>query len=120
MRRILRRRGRADKALPGLVFTLTIALRRGAYFRGLLDRGRMKVLLATHTFIWWDSDPLRLTPKTLAICQDAGNTLLLSVASVWEMQIKRHSHFRRKNWPLRETLCASGKTPRGQVIVFLV
>ena len=50
----------------------------------------MKLLLDTHTFIWWDSDPLRLTPHVLEICQDTENLLLLSVASVWEMQIKLH------------------------------
>lgn len=48
----------------------------------------MKLLLDTHTFIWWDSDPRRLTPHVLEMCQDPGNLLLLSVASVWEMQIK--------------------------------
>jgi len=24
----------------------------------------MKLLLDTHTFIWWDSDPIRLSPNT--------------------------------------------------------
>ena len=48
----------------------------------------MKLLLDTHTFIWWDSAPHRLTPRVLDICQDPENVLLLSVASVWEMQIK--------------------------------
>ena len=48
----------------------------------------MKVLLDTHTFIWWDSEPLRLSPQVLNICQNPENLLLLSVASVWEMQIK--------------------------------
>jgi PIN domain nuclease of toxin-antitoxin system len=48
----------------------------------------MKLLLDTHTFIWWDSDPRRLTPHVLEMCQDPANLLLLSVASVWEMQIK--------------------------------
>jgi PIN domain nuclease of toxin-antitoxin system len=51
----------------------------------------MKLLLDTHTFIWWDSDPLRLTPEVLEMCQDTKNLLLLTVASVWEMQIKRTS-----------------------------
>ena len=48
----------------------------------------MKVLLDTHTFIWWDSEPLRLSPQVLNMCQNPENLLLLSVASVWEMQIK--------------------------------
>ncbi len=48
----------------------------------------MKLLLDTHTFIWWDSDPAKLPPHVLALCQDRDNTVLLSVVSVWEMQIK--------------------------------
>jgi len=48
----------------------------------------MKLLLDTHVFIWWANEPERLTPKVLSLCKDAENTLILSVASVWEMQIK--------------------------------
>ena len=48
----------------------------------------MKVLLDTHAFIWWDSDPTKLSPQARAACQDRSNLVLLSVASVWEMQIK--------------------------------
>jgi len=48
----------------------------------------MKLLLDTHAFIWWDSEPERLSLTVLALCQNQENTLLLSVASVWEMQIK--------------------------------
>ena len=48
----------------------------------------MKVLLDTHAFIWWDSDPAKLSPQARAACQDRANLVLLSVASVWEMQIK--------------------------------
>jgi PIN domain nuclease of toxin-antitoxin system len=48
----------------------------------------MKLLFDTHAFIWWDSEPSRLSRRVLALCEDRTNTLLLSVASVWEMQIK--------------------------------
>lgn len=48
----------------------------------------MKLLLDTHAFIWWDSDPLRLSQNALRLCQDPGNRLLLSAGSAWEMQIK--------------------------------
>ena len=48
----------------------------------------MKVLLDTHTFIWWDTDPSQPSAQALRICQDANNQLLLSIASVWEMAIK--------------------------------
>lgn len=48
----------------------------------------MRLLLDTHAFIWWDSEPAGLSSRALSFCQDPGNTLLLSVASAWEMQIK--------------------------------
>jgi PIN domain nuclease of toxin-antitoxin system len=48
----------------------------------------MKLLLDTHTFIWWDGTPSELGSQARAACFDPGNELLLSVASVWEMQIK--------------------------------
>ncbi len=48
----------------------------------------MRLLLDTHTFIWWDSEPAKLSPQALALCQDQRNVLLLSVVSLWEMQIK--------------------------------
>jgi PIN domain nuclease of toxin-antitoxin system len=50
----------------------------------------MKLLLDTHAFIWWDSEPGNLSAHALALCQDPANTLMLSVASVWEMQIFCH------------------------------
>ena len=48
----------------------------------------MKLLLDTHTFIWWDSDPAQLSPPALAAVRDPANEAWLSVASVWEMVIK--------------------------------
>jgi PIN domain nuclease of toxin-antitoxin system len=48
----------------------------------------MKGLLDTHAFIWWDSDPSRLSAPALAFLLDPANTVYLSVVSVWEMQIK--------------------------------
>ena len=49
----------------------------------------MKLLLDTHAFIWWDSDPVHLSATALAFCSDPSHELLLSVASLWEMQIKQ-------------------------------
>ena len=49
----------------------------------------MRLLLDTHIFLWWDSAPDRLPPRARVLCEDPENELLLSVASVWEMQIKR-------------------------------
>lgn len=48
----------------------------------------MNFLLDTHAFIWWDSSPESLPKKVLSLFEDSGNSLFLSVASLWEMQIK--------------------------------
>jgi PIN domain nuclease of toxin-antitoxin system len=48
----------------------------------------MKVLLDTHAFMWWVSEPENLTPRVNALCRDPQNTVILSVASVWEIQVK--------------------------------
>lgn len=48
----------------------------------------MRLLLDTHVFIWWDLEPVRLSPRALALCQNPNHQLVLSVVSVWEMEIK--------------------------------
>ncbi len=48
----------------------------------------MNLLLDTHTFLWWSGQSTRLSATAVAICQDRANVLLLSLASVWEIQIK--------------------------------
>lgn len=64
----------------------------------------MRVLLDTQIFIWWDSEPLKLSAQTLALCQDQTNTLVLSVASVWEMQIKAQLGKLNLDRPLAEII----------------
>ena len=49
----------------------------------------MKGLLDTHAFIWCDSEPGKLSATAAAFVQDPGNTVLVSVVSVWEMLIKQ-------------------------------
>ena len=49
----------------------------------------MNLLLDTHVFIWWDSDPDKLSQAVLEAIKDKSNTLFLSVISVLEMQIKK-------------------------------
>lgn len=48
----------------------------------------MKLLLDTHVFVWWVSDPQRLSPTVLAAFCDPANQMLISIVSIWEMQIK--------------------------------
>ncbi|MBV1884526.1 MAG: type II toxin-antitoxin system VapC family toxin [Pseudomonadales bacterium] len=48
----------------------------------------MNLLLDTHAFIWLDLFPERLSNVAYEALIDEENKLYLSVASVWEMQIK--------------------------------
>ena len=70
----------------------------------------MKLLLDTHTFIWWDSSPQKLSPKALAFCQNPENTLLLSIASIWEIQIKLQLGKLSLNLPLPELIESQQQT----------
>ena len=48
----------------------------------------MKLLLDTHTFIWYVEDDARLPETTKEIIKSEENTLLISIASLWEISIK--------------------------------
>jgi PIN domain nuclease of toxin-antitoxin system len=47
----------------------------------------MKLLLDTHTFLWFLDDSPQLSQKGKALLE-ADNALLLSIASLWEIAIK--------------------------------
>ena len=48
----------------------------------------MKVLLDTHTFVWMDSAPAKLSAAAQRVLSNPANDLILSVVSVWEIAIK--------------------------------
>ena len=60
----------------------------------------MKLLLDTHTFIWWDREPSLIPEATLDLLQRS--QLLLSLVSLWEIQIKKQIGKLRLNMPLAE------------------
>ena len=64
----------------------------------------MKLLLDTHIFIWWADQPERLSQAALFALEDEANELLLSVASVWEMQIKIQLGKLKLSLPLKELI----------------
>ncbi|MEG4588278.1 type II toxin-antitoxin system VapC family toxin [Microcoleus sp. MOSTC5] len=76
----------------------------------------MKLLLDTHTFIWWDSSPQKLSPKALALCQNPENILLLSIGSIWEMQIKLQLGKLSLNLPLPELIESQQQTNNIEVL----
>ena len=48
----------------------------------------MRLLLDTHSFLWWVQDERALSAKARVAIADPDNECLLSLASCWEMAIK--------------------------------
>ena len=48
----------------------------------------MKLLLDTHTFIWFAENDPALSNTAHQLIADVNNDLLLSLVSIWEIQIK--------------------------------
>jgi PIN domain nuclease of toxin-antitoxin system len=64
----------------------------------------MKLLLDSHTFLWWNNEPDKLSSRVLEMCKDPNNTLFISVASIWEIQIKFQLKKLRLDKPLAEII----------------
>lgn len=49
----------------------------------------MKLLLDTHTFLWWLSSPDKLAQSAALALADPANEVHVSVITLWEIAIKR-------------------------------
>ncbi|MFL5768850.1 MAG: type II toxin-antitoxin system VapC family toxin [Chloroflexota bacterium] len=49
----------------------------------------MILLLDTHTLVWWLGDDPGVSPVARGAIADAGNDVVVSAATVWELTIKR-------------------------------
>jgi PIN domain nuclease of toxin-antitoxin system len=49
----------------------------------------VRLLLDTHTLLWWRDDSPRLSSRARSEIADATNEILVSVATLWEISIKR-------------------------------
>lgn len=58
----------------------------------------------THVFLWLMTEPNRVSPGVRAACLDEANRLVLSVVSLWEMQIKSSLGKLTLHVPLRQIL----------------
>ncbi len=47
----------------------------------------MKLLLDTHTFLWWAADDSRLPPSTRRLIGSGSNEVLVSSVSAWEIVV---------------------------------
>lgn len=71
----------------------------------------MKLLLDTHLLLWAANDSQRLSEAARAAIADPANTLVFSVASIWEVAIKRalgRPDFRTDSRVLRRALIENG------------
>lgn len=48
----------------------------------------MNLLLDSHTFVWWRDELHKLSSKAFTEISNSNNDIFLSVATVWELQIK--------------------------------
>ena len=64
----------------------------------------MRLLLDTHTFIWWFSNSKRLSSNSYELIIDPENDLVLSLISIWEIQIKSQLGKLTLNAPLPEVI----------------
>jgi PIN domain nuclease of toxin-antitoxin system len=71
----------------------------------------MKLLLDTRVILWAAGQPDRLSHETRALLGDAGNELLFSAASIWEIAIK--SGLGRKDFQVNARLLRRGLLDNG-------
>ncbi len=50
----------------------------------------MKILLDTHTFLWWNENSPRLSQKARDIISSGQEDIYLSAASTWEIALKAY------------------------------
>jgi len=70
----------------------------------------VKLLLDTHTFLWLDTQPERLSARAIEACMSQDNELYLSVASAWEIQIKVQINRLTLRVPLEQMVAAHRPT----------
>jgi PIN domain nuclease of toxin-antitoxin system len=51
----------------------------------------VRLLLDSHTLIWWLAGDMNLSPRARLAIEDAGNEVFVSAASVWELATKHRA-----------------------------
>jgi len=49
----------------------------------------MKLLLDSHAYLWWLADDPKLSATAKAAIADPANSVMVSAATIWEIEIKR-------------------------------
>lgn len=64
----------------------------------------VRLLIDTHVLIWFAQDSEELSENAFQLLKNRDNEILLSIASIWEMQIKSQLGKLRLNIPLPELI----------------
>jgi PIN domain nuclease of toxin-antitoxin system len=64
----------------------------------------MKLLLDTHAFLWLRSEPEKIPQSVLDAYYNINNDVFLSMASIWEIQIKHQLGKLELNIPLQQLI----------------
>ena len=62
----------------------------------------MRLLLDTHTLIWFFAGDSQLSTNARILIEDEDNNKLVSIASIWEMPIKQSNGDLNLSLPLHE------------------
>ena len=66
------------------------------------------LLLDTNVFLWWEASSSRLNNRAARLLADEGNRVFVSVASIWEITIKRRVRKLAFEGSVTDALIASG------------
>ena len=64
----------------------------------------MKLLLDTHVFLWLRNEPEKIPQPIMNLYEDIRSDVFLSMASIWEMQIKNQLGKLALDLPLNELI----------------
>ena len=64
----------------------------------------MKLLLDTHVLIWSAGNPEKLSDLVTSLLNDTSNSWVISIASIWEIQIKIQTGKLTLDLPLHELI----------------
>jgi PIN domain nuclease of toxin-antitoxin system len=76
----------------------------------------MNYLLDTHAFIWADSEPGKLSAQVTTLLRNRRNIVFISIASLWEMQIKLQTGKITLRMPLQDIVPHQQKTNRIEIL----
>ncbi|MDY6781392.1 MAG: type II toxin-antitoxin system VapC family toxin [Cyanobacteriota bacterium] len=76
----------------------------------------MRVLLDTHVFIWIDDSPEKVSRHVMSLLLNTDNILMLSMASLWEMQIEIQLGKLQLNAPLPEVVATQQQINALQIL----